>query len=66
MWQKKEYSCFDFMVHSMFTFEEFRGSLVQVSSGTQFQTQIIFDPDYLPDYLSISYDYELTINETME
>ena len=30
---------------------------VLVSSGTQVQPQIIIDPDYLPDYLSISYDY---------
>ena len=30
---------------------------VLVSSGTQVQPQIILDPDYLPDYLSVSYDY---------
>ena len=30
---------------------------VLVSSGTQVQPQVIFDPDYLPDYLSVSYDY---------
>ena len=30
---------------------------VQVSSGTQVQPQIILDPDYLPDYVSVSYDY---------
>ena len=28
-----------------------------VSSGTQVQPQIIHDPGYLPDYLSVSYDY---------
>ena len=28
-----------------------------VSLGTQVQPQVIFDPDYLPDYISISYDY---------
>ena len=28
-----------------------------VSSGTQVQTQIILEPGYLPDYLSVSYDY---------
>ena len=33
---------------------------VLVSSGTQVQPQIILDPDYLPDYLSVSYDYVLT------
>ena len=30
---------------------------VLVSSGTQVQPQVILDPDYLPDYLSVSYDY---------
>ena len=29
---------------------------VLVSSGTQFQPQAILDPDYFPDYFSISYD----------
>ena len=33
---------------------------VLVSSGTQVQSQVILDPDYLPKYLSISYDYEYT------
>ena len=33
---------------------------VLVSSGTQVQTQVILDPDYLPDYLSVSYDYGYT------
>ena len=43
---------------------------VLVSSGTQVQPKIIPDPDYLPDYLSVSYDYgekslcnnDLTVN----
>ena len=30
---------------------------VLVSSRTQVQPQVILDPDYLPDYLSVSYDY---------
>ena len=30
---------------------------VLVPSGPQVQPQIIPDPDYLPDYLSVSYDY---------
>ena len=30
---------------------------VLVSSGTQVQPQIMLNPDYLPDYLSVSYDY---------
>ena len=29
---------------------------VLVSSGTQVQPQVILDPDYLPDYLPVSYD----------
>ena len=33
---------------------------VLVSSGTQVQPQIILDPDFLPDYLPVSYDYILT------
>ena len=37
-------------------------ALVLVSSGIQFQPQIILDPDYLTDYLSVSYDYML-LNE---
>ena len=32
---------------------------VLVSSGTQVQPQVTLDPGYLPDYLSISYDYGL-------
>ena len=31
-----------------------------VSSGAQVQPQIILSPDYLPDYLSVSYDYGST------
>ena len=30
---------------------------VIVSSGTQVQPQIILEPDLLPDYLSVPYDY---------
>ena len=30
---------------------------VLVPSGTQVHPQIILDPGYLPDYLSVSYDY---------
>ena len=30
---------------------------VLVSLGTQVQPQMILDPDYLPDYLSVSDDY---------
>ena len=31
---------------------------VLLSSGAQVQPQVILDPDYLPDYLSVSYDYD--------
>ena len=34
---------------------------VLVSSGIQVQRQILLDPDYLPDYLSVSYDYGIII-----
>ena len=30
---------------------------VLVSLGNQVQPLVILDPDYLPDYLSVSYDY---------
>ena len=30
---------------------------ILVISGTQVQPQVILDPDYLPGYLSVSYDY---------
>ena len=55
----KEYSCFDFLAHSLFTFDVFWGSLGLVSSGTQCQPQIILDPDYFLDHLSVSYDCDL-------
>ena len=56
----KEYSCFDhfdFLAHSMFTLMHAEIAWVLVSPGTQVQLEIILDPDYLPDYLSVSYDY---------
>ena len=36
----------------------FEVAWVLVSSAIQVQPQIIIDPDYLPDYLSVSYDYD--------
>ena len=30
---------------------------ILVSSGTQVQPELILDPDYLSDYLFVSYDY---------
>ena len=42
----------------MSTFDEL--AWVLVSSGTQVQSQIILDPDYLPHYLSVSYDDDRT------
>ena len=56
----KEHCCFDhsdFPAHSMFTSDVAEVAWVLVSSGTQVQPQVILDPDYLPDYLSVSYDY---------
>ena len=35
---------------------------VLVSSGIQVQPQIILDPDYLSDYLSVSCDYAFTVH----
>ena len=43
------------MLHLMFA----EVAWVLVSLRTQVQTQIILDPDYLRDYLSVSYDYDL-------
>ena len=34
---------------------------VLVSSGIQVQPQVILHPDYLTDYLSVTYDYDLTL-----
>ena len=31
-----------------------------VYARTQVKSQIILDPDYLPDYLSVSYDYDVS------
>ena len=35
-------------------------ALVLASKGTQVLPQVILDSDYLPDYLSVSYDYVLS------
>ena len=34
---------------------------VLVSSETKAQPQVILDPEYLPDYLSVCYDYETNL-----
>ena len=34
-----------------------QGAWVLISSGTQVQPQIILEPDYYQDYLSVFYDY---------
>ena len=56
-WSHKEYSCFDFRhihyLHLMYS----EVVWVLVSSGTQARPQIILDPEYLPNYLPVSYDY---------
>ena len=54
-WSNKEYSCLDFLANSMFKFY-FEIAWVLVSPRMQVQPQIILGPDYLPDFLSVSYD----------
>ena len=34
---------------------------VLLSSRTQIQSQMILDPDYLPDYIFVSPDYDATL-----
>ena len=58
----KERSCFDhfdYPPHLMYA----EAAWVLVSSETQFQPQITLDPDYLPDYPSVSYDYDYNSND---
>ena len=38
---------------------------VLASSGTQGQPQVILDPDYLPEYLSVSYDYDQSLSPVL-
>ena len=38
---------------------------VLASSGTQVQPQIVLDPDYLPDYLSVFDDYDETLSQVI-
>ena len=35
---------------------------VLVFLGTKVETQVMLDPDYLPDYLSVSYHYGFSEN----
>ena len=39
---------------------------VVVSSETQVQPQVKLNPDYLPDYISVSYDYDHTRNKLID
>ena len=39
---------------------------VLVSLGTQVQPHVTLDPDYYPDYLSVSYDYGLSDNNLQD
>ena len=39
---------------------------VLVSLETQVQPHVILDPDYYPDYLSVSYDYGLSDNNLQD
>ena len=59
----KEYCRFDhsdFPANSMLNLMYAEVSWVLVSSRTQVQPQVILNPEYLPDYLSVSYDYNST------
>ena len=57
----KKYSCFDHFRHIQFLHLMYAEIVwVLVSSGTQVQPQVILDSDYLPEYLSDSYDYDFT------
>ena len=42
-------------------YSEVAWALVLKNSGTQAQPQVILNPDYLPDYLSVFYDYVLMV-----
>ena len=55
-----EYICFNFSVIQFLNLMYSGVAWVLVSLGTQNQSQIVPDPDYLPDHLSVSYDYEQT------
>ena len=57
---KNTVSSFDFPAHPMFPFDELWVAWVLVSSEIQVQPQIILHSDYLPHYLSVSYDYVST------
>ena len=62
----KEYSCFDHSdfplpANSMFTFEVCWGSLGTSIFENSSSSTIILDPDCLPDYPSVSYDYEFSL-----
>ena len=58
----KEYCYFDhsdFPAHSTFTFDVCWGSLgTSILGNSSWATSNTLDPDYLSDYLSVSYDYE--------
>ena len=62
----KDYSCFDhfyFPAHSDIQCLHLmcaEVAWVLVSEDTQVQQQIILNPDYLPDYPSVFFDYVLT------
>ena len=57
----KERSCFDhsdYQTHLMYA----EVAWVLVSSETHVQPQIILDPDYLPNYPFVYYDYDYNSN----
>ena len=59
-WSHKEHSCFghsDFLHIQCLRLMYAEVARELVSSGTQVQSQVILDTDYLLNYLSVSYDY---------
>ena len=52
---------FWFSAHSVLHLMYSEIAWVLVFLGTQVQPKIILDPNYFPDYLSVSYDYGITI-----
>ena len=63
-WSHEEYilySCFDLPVHSVFTYDEFCGRMSTSIFKNSSSAEIILNPYYLPDYLSVSYDYGLNL-----
>ena len=53
----KNYSCFNFSANLTLHLMSAKVAWVLLSSETQVQPRVILDPGYLPDYLSVPYNY---------